>query len=177
MEPNFEKENPPQSAAHALSAGFLKSLQIFYFAFGVGALLLLFFVLFQSVSATDIPVVVEDEVARLLSIVHLVYGLLAYSLAPVLFRRILSGGLSSGHVDRLLAALRNAYVLRLTLFEGVAYFGLVVILLSINDGVLALFPQYWINILSTLILLVFIPVTFPTRERVTAHLDGQASAG
>ena len=159
--------------AQVLTAGFLKSLQIFYFAFGVGALLLLFFVLFQSVSAHDIPLAVNDAVASMLSIVDLAYGMAAYVLAPLLFRRLLARGLAAPHPERMAVAVRNAYILRLTLFEGVAYFGLVILLISAMDGVLALFPQYWINILSTLVLLIFIPVTFPTRERVLLELEGQ----
>jgi hypothetical protein len=176
MEPKSDSEGSSHIAAQILSAGFLKSLQIFYFVFGIGALLLLFFVLFQSVSVGDIPLAVDDGVARLLSLVHLAYGMAAYGVSPVLFRRILARGISGGHTDRFVAALRSAYILRLTIFEGVAYFGLVVLLISATDGVLMLFPQYWINLLSTLVLMVFIPTTFPTRERLQSHIEGHASA-
>jgi hypothetical protein len=176
METNSDSEGSSQISAQILSPGFLKSLQVFYFAFGIGALLLLFFVLFQSVSVGDIPVAVDDGVARLLSLVHLAYGMAAYGVSPVVFRRILARGLSDGHADRFIAALRSAYILRLTIFEGVAYFGLVVLLISATDGVLMLFPQYWMNILSTLVLMVFIPTTFPTRERLQSLLERHAPA-
>ena len=175
METKAETETTSHLPEQVLTDGFLKSLQIFYFVFGIGALLLLFFVLFQTLSTPDIPVAVDDMVVRMLSVVHLVYGLAGYVLAPLLFRRVLGRGITKRNPDRVAKAIRNAYIMRLTLFEGVAYFGLVILLIAAMDGVLALFPQYWLNLLSTLVLLVFLPATFPTRERVHLELQAQHS--
>ena len=171
MDSTIDSEGSSLLADQVLTPGFLKSLQIFYFAFGIGALLLLLVVLFQSLSTVDVPLTVDDIVVRMLTVVHLVYGAAGYVLAPMLFRRVLTRGLSSRRSHRVAKALRNAYIYRLALFEGVAYFGLVILLISTFDGVLTLFPQYWINILSTLILLVFVPATFPTRERLLSLIQ------
>jgi hypothetical protein len=67
-----------------------------------------------------------------------------------------------------LALLRTAMIVRMAMYEGIAMFGLVVCLLAVIDGVVQAYPLYWLNALSSVALIGYIVLTFPTAERLKA---------
>ena len=154
----------------AITGGYLKSLQVFYFALGIGVLIFLFVALFVFIQSSDVVLAAEKEMVGMLSIVHLVYAALGYAAAAFLYRRMIARvrpdmGRVYG-VEQLLNVLRLASVIRLTVVEGVAFFGLVLLFIAGQAGVLHQYPIYWLNFFSTVILFVFIFRDFPTRQRI-----------
>jgi hypothetical protein len=154
-----------------LTGAYLKTLQIFHFAMALGVLVFLFAVLFYFVfEGGGTPRAGNDDLVLLLTIAHVVYGFLAYPVAwflhARLLRRAFTEGRSGGSAMAVLGGLRTASIIRLAFLEGIAFFGLVVLFIAIQGGVLQTTPIYWLNLYSTLIMLAYVLLFFPTRERV-----------
>jgi len=165
----------PSSTVHdlqnALTPEYVQILRVIYVAIVSGALFFLTVVLFISgVRGDGIPG--DVEVVRLLSIVHLGFGLSVYGAATYLYESKfrISAAVQSGPqlVETFLGALRTASIIRLAMFEGVAFFGLVVCLVAAQAGILQGNPEYWLNALSAVILAGLAATTFPTTKRVEA---------
>jgi hypothetical protein len=144
---------------------------------GIGVLALFFAVLFYAIDLSGQIGLGDDSMIRMLSMVHLAYGALMYPFSMFIFHRISSRptGLPSDATsgDRLLISLRIASVVRLAMIEGVAFFGLVVLFLAIQSGILQQAPLYWLNCCSSFIMMAFVGYAFPTRarlERLVAEL-------
>jgi len=122
-----------------------------------------------------------SELLPLLSIVHAFIAFSTYSVSTLLYnmqfapdrlRSLLvfpdSSGSTNGRetAEGFLGLFRSALIIRLALFESAACFGLVVCGIAVASGVITTQPEYWFNTTTTLVLLVFSLLTFPTRERL-----------
>jgi len=154
----------------AITGGYLKSLQVFYFALGIGVLIFLFVALFVFIQSSAVVLAAEEELVGMLTVVHGIYAVLGYTVAAFLFRRMIARARPEmGKVygaEELLNVLRLASVIRLTVVEGVAFFGLVLLFIAAQAGVLYQYPVYWLNLFSTVILFVFVFRDFPSRQRI-----------
>ena len=155
----------------ALTPEYVRILQVIHIAIVTGALFFLMAVLFVSgVRGDGIPG--DVEVVRLLSIVHLGFGLSVYGAATYLYESKfrISAHVQSGPqlAETFLGALRTASIIRLAMFECVAFFGLVVCLVAAQAGILKGNPEYWLNTLSTVILVGLVATAFPSAERIEA---------
>jgi len=154
----------------SLSGAYIKSLQVFHFAFAMGVLVLFFVVLFTYLQSPPVPDTGDTSLMDLLTFAHLVYALAAYGGSVLVHRSIVSHALADGvrmySAERALAGLRTASVVRLAILEAVAFFGLVVLFLSIQQGTLQVNPSYWVNLTSTVVLLAFVGWSFPSREKL-----------
>lgn len=117
----------------------------------------------------------ENTFLWLLTIVHLAMTVAAFLMGHFLaaFRaaQLRTGFDASGFDAEALAQAcvaqhRFMTILRLALMEGAAYFGLVVCLLAVNAGALPADGKYWINLVSTLLLVGYGLFTLPTKERI-----------
>ncbi len=61
---------------------------------------------------------------------------------------------------------RTAILIRLASLEGASFFGLAICMIGATNGALATEYQYWINLSSVILFLVFGIATFPTKERL-----------
>jgi len=50
--------------------------------------------------------------------------------------------------------------------EWAAFFGLVVLVVATQQWVLQHSPEYWVNLISTIVMFGFVCLTFPTRARL-----------
>ncbi len=66
---------------------------------------------------------------------------------------------------------RTAILLRLATMEGAAFFGLVISMVAATSGVLSAAPVYWINLLPTVVLLLFGLSTFPSKDRLAMWFE------
>lgn len=143
-------------------ARFLAVVQL-TLALGVVLYLGLVFVVAQSTQAQEArPDPVQVRLLALLSAAHAVAAVTAWTTGVVAYRWTLArpSGARPG------ARLRLAAILRLTLFEGAALFGLTVCLLAAGAGALARTPLLWLNALSVVPLLVLVVATWPSRARL-----------
>jgi len=142
----------------------------------IGVLVLFFVVLFYAIDLSGQIGLGDDSVIRMLSIVHLAYGALMYPFSMFIFHRISTRRTGppsdAASSDQVLNSLRIASVVRLAMIEGVAFFGLVVLFLAIQSGILQQVPLYWLNSCSSLIMLTFVVYAFPTRERLERLIAG-----
>lgn len=154
----------------SLSGAYIKSLQVFHFAFAMGVLAFFFVVLFAYLQNPAAPNAGDTSLMDLLTFAHLVYALVAYGGSVLVHRTIVSRALADGvrmySAERALAGLRTASVVRLAIMEAVAFFGLVALFLSIQTGTLQANPFYWVNLFSTVVLFAFVGWSFPSRERL-----------
>ncbi len=170
----MNKESPPSVTLMdfqvAITGGYLKSLQIFYFSLGIGVLVFFFVTLFVYIQSSSLMLTANEKLVSMLSVVHVVYALLGYMVAAFLYERVIrrkqaeNGDVNDAEL--LLNAVRLASVVRLTVVEGVAFFGLVLLFITAQAGVLLQNPVYWLNLFSSCILTTFVFWDFPTRQRL-----------
>lgn len=68
--------------------------------------------------------------------------------------------------ERLIIHIRNAMIVRAALFEAAAFFGLVIILLAAQQGVLYTLEFIWLATIPYVMLVVLVAMTFPTKDRM-----------
>jgi hypothetical protein len=73
------------------------------------------------------------------------------------------------------SAIRGAWVLRLTLQEGPAVFGLIICVMAVNSGAMAEQPLYSLNGLTTMLFLAGAIMAIPSRERALNMFAAQRS--
>lgn len=164
--------------------GALRGVQVLYAAFGLGVLLFVL-VAVSMYFLIEPPGEGLGDVLSLLSLVHAIAAVTQWSVGFLLFNARLSPaslrgqmqpeGPAAGHAPAKSAAeaaddcvgdLRAAFLIRAAMFEGAALFGVVVCLLGSAGGGIREAPIYWLNLLSALVLFVFLALTFPTRQHL-----------
>jgi len=124
--------------------------------------------------------VYEADTVSTLTIIHLAFLFGALGAGQFLSMRIFSPralSAPSSNVDsQVLAAMcvtqqRTAIIVRLATLESAAFFGLAVCTIGVMNGTLQALPYYWINLLSTFVLLLYGVATFPTRDRLVGWFE------
>ena len=154
----------------ALTDGFVRTLQVLHYAMTMAiiSLAVVFFILIQSGQITSHG----GSLPGILSLVHALSACSALPMGLILFNLILRNLDASDRISMVQQRIQAAYLTRLALFEGVAIFGLVAILLTGKEGLHAQ-PLYWINLSTCLIYVGLLLLTFPTRERLLYHLQNR----
>lgn len=159
-------------------------LQIIHIAIGAGVLVFLIALGVIAAGAGGSGAGMENglQVVTWLTMISVVIALAVYGLAGWVYAARFSqkkldelgtrdlvtprGGTYSDPAEKALMLIRTASVLRLAMYEAAAMSGLVVLLLSVINGVLEANPWLWVNIIPTLVLFALIAFTFPTRDRL-----------
>lgn len=160
---------------------YIRILQVIHGALAMGPVVFLVAVISTYSNALKQPAPDEVESVMWMSAVHVLFASIVYPLAQYLFdvrfrkekreqfleqaNAMLSPGLHSG-AEKYLSMLRTAMIIRLALIEGVAFFGLTICVVAATDGLLREQPVYWLNSLSSLVMIGFVLVNFPTREHI-----------
>jgi F0F1-type ATP synthase membrane subunit c/vacuolar-type H+-ATPase subunit K len=119
----------------------------------------------------------ETDTVRLLSFIHLGLLVVNVGVSHFLAQRVFSPEALNGvpgskdvHAlaEKAVMQQRSAMVIRMALIEGSAFFGLVICMLGVSNGVFRVAPEYWINLLSPFMLVAFGIATFPTKERLVS---------
>lgn len=163
-----------QHLYQAMTPAIVKSYQVFYFGNTVGVLIFFFVVLFlflQSFSNPSTPTGPEPEhYVMMLTVLHFLVIVVAYLGATFVYRTMLRRAFSPGQravsAEAVLSSIRLAGIVRLAIMEWAAFFGLVVIVVATQQWVLQNAPEYWVNLVSTIIMFGFAYATFPTRARL-----------
>jgi len=117
-----------------------------------------------------------------LTIVHLAYAVGAFLAGHLVSDRFFTADRLAGDPTResaetlvlkCIGLRRTALIVRLALMESAAFFGLVVCLLAVFNGLLPDDTKYWINLASTVFLVVYGLVTLPTKERLAGWFEQQ----
>lgn len=112
---------------------------------------------------------------EMMSAVHAFMTLGCVAAAAIVPKLVLANAVKAEGGELGFGDLRNAQLIRVSLLEGAALFGLVIIFMAKHGGVLQEQPLIWANALSTAVMLVVGLMTFPTRSRIERQLrDGAA---
>jgi hypothetical protein len=163
-----------QDLYHAMTPAIVKSYQVFYFANAIGVLIFFFVVLFLFLQSFSNPTIVADPAAEeyvmMLTMLHLTVLVLAYLMGTFVYRKMLGRAFSAEQrslsAEAVLSNIRLAGIVRLAVMEWAAFFGLVVLVVATQQSVLQRAPEYWVNVISTVIMFGFVLLTFPTRARL-----------
>ena len=163
-----------QDLYHAMTPAIVKSYQVFYFANAIGVLIFFFVVLFLFLQSFSNPIIVADPAAEeyvmMLTMLHLTVLVLAYLMGTFVYRKMLGRAFSAEQrslsAEAVLSNIRLAGIVRLAVMEWAAFFGLVVLVVATQQSVLQRVPEYWVNVISTVIMFGFVLLTFPTRARL-----------
>jgi hypothetical protein len=114
---------------------------------------------------------------------HIVMAVILYPLS----KRLYNGFFERNRISRLIAnqahvqdgqnsngdpastffqVIKAASIVRLGLMEGLAMYGLVICMVAAQLGVLKIYPIFWLNTLSSVVLVGYIVHSFPTKERL-----------
>jgi small-conductance mechanosensitive channel len=163
-----------QDLYQAMSPAIVKSYQVFYFGNALGVLIFFFVVLFlflQSFSDPSTPTGPEPEhYVMMLTMLHFAVLAVAYLAATFVYRSMLARAYSPEQrlvsPEAVLSSMRLAGIVRLAIMEWAAFFGLVVLVVATQQWVLQHSPEYWVNLISTIVMFGFVFLTFPTRARL-----------
>lgn len=117
-----------------------------------------------------------------LSVVHGAMALACFPGSSILYSWFLkkdsgNSALSAARTPLgILGVIRTASILRIAAMEGAAFFGLVVTFLAVTGGVVRSQPLYWLNMLSAVLMVGAIALSFPTPERLVRIFQEKMSA-
>ncbi len=121
------------------------------------------------------------SILPILTGVHLIFGIVALIASRFVFKSIVNEskvhsfgtGLTANPSlanqsigEKCLTVIKIGIIMRSAMFEGVAFFGLVICLLGVLGGVLKSNPIYLINTISALLYIVYTIWTFPSKEKL-----------
>lgn len=130
------------------------------------AVVIVLFVQTPASSGNDMSAVYQ------LSLVNIVIAFSTIVLSRFMVQKLFAAsrsGTPSPNEDlyaRALAVMRTAMILRMAILESSAFFGLVVTLIAVTEGVAHTEPLYLLNLCSSLPLIIVGMNTFPTAERL-----------
>ncbi len=167
----------------ALTPSIIRQMRVIQLALTAAPLIYLVVVL--ALDVTLVPGPADDAMAgtlAILSVVHCVLAIAGYAGSIAMFNSLFSeqrirrsvpeGPVSPELLVTLaLTLIRAGMLVRLAFFEGIAFLGLSVCVIGVSTGVIDAHPEFWLNGTTTLILLLFSAMTFPTRERVVQLFD------
>lgn len=148
---------------------FVQTMALIHVALASGVVIFLAFVLYRILGSGD----TARAAAPVFSLVHACLFVpctaMGFFLFDVLRRRAYENRTSVGAY---LAQLQAATLVRLALLEGAALFGLVTLFL-LPAGAFREQPLYWLNLASSMVFLLTIAATFPTRSRLEGWVRQQ----
>ena len=142
-----------------------QQLKIIALAMG-GGLTLMAGLIFWSYlnAAAKVPTPNEVRSINTLTTVMMVVALLSIVASEVVWRFILRktpGALS--------VRVQTAYIARLACREGAGLLGMTVAYIAALNGVLRVYPAYWVNLAPLVLFLIFLATHWPSAERLTAE--------
>lgn len=150
----------------------LRSMSIIQAALGSGVVLFMFIVIAMYFSMESSQAG-DPQLIWILTLVHFILAANMIFLSSWMYKRRLTAGAiakssPTGTIDAAscLDALRNAIIIRLAFLEGAAFYGLVVCIVAVMNGVMQENPIYWINLASAFVMLLHVVWLFPSRDRL-----------
>jgi len=162
----------------------IRVMQIMYIAMGVtqAAMITVVAVFYKIGKTRPLP----EEPINTLSLKYMMLALvfaalLEYGLFIILpkLRLAMAGatfiaGNQQNTIDKiplLLSAYRSITIIRLALLEGVALFGIVILLLAVTQFTIYSQSAYWLCLTPSVILFAYLYLFFPTRDRVIFYIE------
>jgi hypothetical protein len=142
----------------------VNTLRVIYLAMGAGgtmfaltSYLVPFFIQQAPANSSDQLI----QTVHILSLILIAFCGTMYPLAGSIFRKTLLNQRQNQSPSQ---RVRSAYVIRIAIYEAVAFFGLTVLLAAGLFGLTEVQPLYFLTGLPYLILVGFITRTFPSKE-------------
>lgn len=155
---------------------YLKLLQILHLSLGFAIVPLS--IMIPVLASSTMPSEDEYNMIQILSIVHAVVfvsSMLAASFVVPNMIQSKNQQLQLATNDQRdtawaewLEAYKTSHIVGLTLREGPAMLGMVTLLLASINGVLWEYPIFWLNCISSALFLLYIAISIPTAEKITA---------
>ncbi|MBI5215722.1 MAG: hypothetical protein HY960_08210 [Ignavibacteriae bacterium] len=155
-----------------LTAERLKPLQAIHLALGTSPVTFGFIIILLAQTAENLPSQ-NSELIQTLSFITLLLCTIAYSSFPFvnkIFNAKFQSVETKNVVEQRFKILVTKKIITVASFEMPAMFGLVVCLLGVLDGSFSSYPEFLLNIVPAFILIVYIALTFPSRERIVDEL-------
>lgn len=114
----------------------------------------------------------DASMVTMLTVVHGTILLSTITLSIIIPHSMTACGKSGDVSPRaIFARIRTAAIVRLAMLESTAVLGLVTCMLGVQVGTMDAQPLYWLNSISTLVLIVSAIVNFPTRESLANQVQ------
>lgn len=146
----------------------LKSFQIIPIAVAMGVVVFYVVIFILGPGGESVPDMGTVDQVRWMTIGHFALSVIASFVAPMLYFKTLSGNdQAPASGKEILGRMRSAEIVRLAVYDGVAFIGAIICFLAMQNGVMAQQPLYWLNGITTIILFLQIWRNFPTEDRLT----------
>lgn len=142
-----------------------RTLTVISFAMGGGLAMLAGFIFLSYLGgAAKVPAPRDVKFINTATTVAMVAALLAIIASEIAWRSLLrkSPGPLSGRVH-------IAFIVRLACREGAGLLGLTIAYLAALNGVLRIYPAYWVNLAPFALFLVFLATHWPSAERLSSE--------
>ena len=164
-----EKRNMQDSS---FSRQFVFTLQVIHVALAVGVVLFGAVTIFMFFVNSATSGVATRGSIKLLTQGNAIFTLSAFPTGFFLFSAVLGKGREQ---SKFAARVKVAYIVRTAVWEGSAFFGLVVLFLA-GKSTLSSEPVYWINAIAPLLFLLFVGLTFPSQKRLARIIRSRGPA-
>lgn len=152
-------------AGDNVSPALAHTLKIIAGAMGGGLTLMAGLVAWSYVNAAGkVPTPDNVRLINLLTTVAMLIAVTCIFASEFVWRRVLKN--SSGSLG---ARVQTAFIVRLALREGGALIGMTVAYLAAVNGVVRVYPAYWVNMVPYGLFLGFLAAHWPSSEKLTAE--------
>lgn len=160
--PNISQQDFEQ----ALTPQILLQLQIVYGAI-LGGMTFFGIIVFAVIGQQQVNETSSVDNIKMLSVVNALTAISIYSAAKFIFQ-LQSKSLRSGMFtpQQCVKTIQQALIIRIALFEGTGFFGLIVCIITLTTGIANNNPEYLLNCLTAIITLIFGLKTFPTKNSI-----------
>ncbi len=163
--------------------------QIINMAMMVGVIIfsLIIFYMHSLTSSDEFYYDSETNISPLLSKIFIFIALINYSLlyiipkfvfSPQVIKNKLSASVISNQgetltdsISKLIYLNRTYMLIQIAILEGVALFGLVILFISIQEGLIYTNSYYWLLFTPTIIMIIYIIKNFPTKQKIAQQIE------
>jgi hypothetical protein len=165
----------------ALTTQQLRTIVIIRIALMFGILFYYFVVIFLfSIFIPDSFSIQDISLMNVLSVAHTIFMLvsaaLAFYLSSLQLRRERLAEKSEIKTPEetalyAMGLYRTSSIILMAPIEAASFFGAVICMIGVQNGTIELFPMYWLNAASAVLLIMVGITTFPTRGRILETLE------
>jgi len=123
-------------------------------------------------AAGKVPTTDHVRLINLLTTVAMLIAVSCIVASEFVWRRVLRN--SPGELG---ARAQTAFIVRLALREGAGLMGMTVAYLAAANGVLGVYPAYWVNLVPFGLFLGFLATHWPSAEKLTAEARDVLTSG
>ena len=151
---------------NAITPEYLMTSRVIFLSMAAAPVFIFSFILYMEFFLTGTGRPEDLRLYTMLTYVHLGYTLITIAAGSWIYQKMFLERTTFATAEAYLEQLRKSLIIRTALYEGAAFFGLVVIVISSMHGALSVMPSLWINLISTVLLMMHAFSNIPSTKKI-----------